>query len=251
MANDVRGRNDLTIYDTAAGAWWNESIPWVRLLRDMVPGRLRHFDRIVGSWTNLNVLDLGCAGGFMAETLAERGALVTGIDPASLAIEAARGHAATQNLSIRFDVGAGEKLPYQSDAFDIVVCVDVLEHVEDLSKVFSEVRRVLRPDGLFLFDTINRNWLAVFALVTVAENILGLVPKGTHDPAKFIRPSELRAALTVAGFVPGTFVGFGPRWLSRRHLIFGWLPTTAVIYIGHASARPEESLHPISAIKEP
>ena len=128
--------------------------------------------------TDLAVLDLGCAGGFMAEALATRGATVTGIDPAAQAINAARAHAAEAGLEIQYDVGVGEELPYDDAAFDVVVCVDVLEHVEDLTKVLAEVARVLKPGGLFLFDTINRNRLSRFVTITVAEDILRLLPQG-------------------------------------------------------------------------
>ena len=228
-------RNDLTIYDAAADAWWREDVAWLRVLRSMVPGRLRFFDPIVGDWTGRAVLDLGCAGGFMAEPLARRGAEVTGIDPAAKAVAAAQAHAAQEGLSIRYDVGVGEALPYDDAAFDAVVCVDVLEHVEDLAAVLGEVARVLRPGGLFLFDTINRNRLSSFAVVTVAEDWLGLLPKGTHDPAKFIRPAELRAGLTAAGLTPGRFTGLGPRGVTLKGaLVFGPLPMTTPLYMGSA-----------------
>ena len=105
----------------------------------------------------------------MAEALAKRGADVTGIDPAKQAIAAARTHAAEEGLSVHYDIGVGEHLPYSANAFDAVVCVDVLEHVEDLDKVIAESARVLKPGGLFLFDIIvaepgasltTRNWKA-------------------------------------------------------------------------------------------
>ncbi len=224
--------NDLTIYDDAADRWWSDELRWVRTLRNMVPGRLSWFDRQI-EWHGKQVLDLGCAGGFMAEALDDRGARVTGIDPAAAAIEAARAHAAGR--AIRYDVGVGEALPYADAAFDAVVSVDVLEHVADLEQVLAEVARVLRPGGLFLFDTINRNLLARFAAVTVAERVLGLLPAGTHDPELFIKPRELRAHLLAAGLAPGRFTGLGPRGLTRRgDMTFGRLPGTAIIYMGTA-----------------
>ena len=230
----ARQRNDLTIYDTVAENWWSDDIRWVRTLKNLVPGRLAWFDRHI-DWTDKTVLDLGCAGGFMAEALAARGARVTGIDPAEQAIEAARAHAGAEGLSIRYDVGVGEDLPYDDGAFDAVVCVDVLEHVADLSKVLSEVARVLKPGGLFLYDTINRNPLARFATITVAEDILRLLPKGTHDPEMFIKPAELASAMTAAGLTVGPTTGLGPRGLNRRgDFTFGPLPLRAVIYMGTA-----------------
>ncbi|OYU18831.1 MAG: 3-demethylubiquinone-9 3-O-methyltransferase [Rhodobacteraceae bacterium PARR1] len=227
-------RNDLTIYDKVAAKWWSDDIRWVRTLKNLVPGRLAWFDRHI-DWQGRDVLDLGCAGGFMAEALAKRGAQVTGIDPAADAINAARAHARAGGLRIGYDVGVGESLPYDDASFDAVVCVDVLEHVADLDRVLSEVARTLRPGGLFLFDTINRNPIARLATITFAEDLLRLLPCGTHDPAMFIKPAELRAALQTAGLVPGAFTGLGPRGINRRFdLTFGPLPLTAILYMGTA-----------------
>lgn len=235
-------RNDLTIYDKVADRWWSDGIRWVRTLKNLVPGRLKWFDRHI-DWQGKDVLDLGCAGGFMAEALAERGAHVTGIDPASDAIDAARDHARAGKLRIAYDVGVGEALPYDDASFDAVVCVDVLEHVADLHRVLSEIARTMRPGGLLLFDTINRNPLARFASITIAEDMLRLLPRGTHDPAMFIKPKELRAAFQGVGLVPGPITGLGPRGLNRRlDLTFGPLPTTAVLYMGIACKPAHEAL---------
>ena len=233
MRNDPM-RNDLTIYDQAADRWWSDDLRWVRTLKNLVPGRLGWFDRQI-DWRGKAVLDLGCAGGFMAEALDARGARVTGIDPAAEAVAAARAHAEAQGRAIAYDVGVGEDLPYADAAFDAVVCVDVLEHVRDLGQVLAEVSRVLRPGGLFLFDTINRNPLARLATITIAEDVLRLLPKGTHDPALFITPRELHAGLVGAGLAPGAVTGLGPRGVNRRgDLIFGRLPFTGVLYMGVA-----------------
>lgn len=227
-------RNDLTIYDRVAEQWWSDDIRWVRTLKNLVPGRLAWFDRHM-NWPGKDVLDLGCAGGFMAEAMAERGANVTGIDPAAAAVDAARRHARASGLRIGYDVGVGEALPYDDASFDAVVCVDVLEHVADLNRVLAEVARVLRPGGVFLYDTINRNPLAKFATITMAENLLRLLPKGTHDPNMFIKPRELRAALTGAGLVVGPITGLGPRGInSRLDLTFGPLPLSLILYMGLA-----------------
>jgi 2-polyprenyl-6-hydroxyphenyl methylase/3-demethylubiquinone-9 3-methyltransferase len=230
----VGARNDLGIYDDVADRWWSDEVRWVRTLKNMVPGRLSWFDRKI-DWESKAVLDLGCAGGFLAEALDDRGARVTGIDPAREAIAAARQHAEAGGRDIRYDVGVGEDLPYDDGAFDAVACVDVLEHVRDLDRCIAEVARVLKPGGLFLFDTINRNPLARFATITVAEDILRLLPKGTHDPEMFIKPAELRRSLRAAGLTPDTFTGLGPRGVNRRlDLTFGRVPTTAIIYMGTA-----------------
>lgn len=234
-------RNDLQIYDAAADRWWSDEIRWVRTLRNLVPARLTHFDRLV-VWQNARVLDLGCAGGFMSEAMALRGATVVGIDPAADAVASARAHAQQSGLDIAYDVGTGEALPYVNGEFDIVVCVDVLEHVSDLPRVLAQVSRVLRPGGVFLFDTINRNALARFVTLTLAEGILRLLPKGTHDPGMFIKPAELRVLLRTEGLVSTDFVGLGPTGLNRRgDLVFGRWPGLAVIYAGLA-VKPAEGL---------
>jgi 2-polyprenyl-6-hydroxyphenyl methylase/3-demethylubiquinone-9 3-methyltransferase len=231
-------RNNLKIYDDVAGQWWSDDIRWVRTLKNMVPGRLSYFDTVI-DWRGKTVLDLGCAGGFMAEALDDRGALVTGIDPAAEAISAARAHAEGRDIS--YDVGVGEALPYPDAQYDAVVCVDVLEHVQDLEKVLHEVARVLKPGGTFLFDTINRNPIARLAAITVAEDILRVLPKGTHDPAMFIKPAEVLEALARAGFVAGPFTGLGPRGINRRgDLVFGRLPLKTVLYMGTATKRSDD-----------
>ena len=143
--------------------------------------------------------------------------------------------AAAGGLDIRYDIGRGEALPYAASAFDAVVCVDVLEHVADLSRVLAQVARVLRPGGLFLYDTINRNPIARLATITMAEDVLKLLPKGTHDPEMFIKPAELRAELDRAGFTTGKMVGLGPRGITARgDFTFGRVPGTMIIYMGTA-----------------
>jgi 2-polyprenyl-6-hydroxyphenyl methylase/3-demethylubiquinone-9 3-methyltransferase len=227
-------RNKLDIYDDVAADWWSDDIRWVRTLKNLVPGRLAWFDSHI-DWDAKMVLDLGCAGGFMAEAMTNKGANVTGIDPAAQAIAAASARAKQMDQSIQYDVGVGENLPYPDNHFDAVVCVDVLEHVADLAKVLAEVARVLKPGGLFLYDTINRNPIARLATITVAEDVLRLLPKGTHDPKMFIKPAELRNALAEAGLVSGPQTGLGPRGINRRgDFTFGPLPFKTVIYMGLA-----------------
>jgi len=232
-------RNDLTIYDKVADQWWSDDVRWIRTLKNLVPGRLRWMDKQI-DWSGKKVLDLGCAGGFMSEALQARGAIVTGIDPAKEAIAAARAHASHTGKDISYDIGVGEALPYEDGSFDAVVCVDVLEHVADLAQTMREIARVLTPNGLFLFDTINRNPIARLATITVAEDILRLLPRGTHDPDMYIKPDELRELMTKAGLEAGPFTGLGPRGINKRFdLTFGPLPMKAILYMG--SARKSEA----------
>jgi len=230
-----RQRNNLELYNDVAADWWSDDVRWIRTLKNMVPGRFAYFDKKI-DWTGKAVLDLGCAGGFMSEALDDRGAQVTGIDPAEDAIEAARAHASANGRTIHYDVGVGEALPYDDQHFDAVVCVDVLEHVADLAQVIREIARVLKPGGMLCFDTINRNPLASFAVVTMAEDVLRLLPQGTHDPDMFIKPDELLGKLRDAGLAPDGITGFGPRGMDRRgDPTFGRLPFTGIIYMGVAA----------------
>jgi ubiquinone biosynthesis O-methyltransferase len=226
--------NDLTIYDTHADHWWDGSRRWLRALQNIVPARLAYFDGHV-TWQGAQVLDVGCGGGFMAEALAARGAHVTGIDPAAKAIAAAVFHAKAQGLSIHYVEGSGEALPVPDGSMDIAVCVDVLEHVADVELVLREIHRVLKPGGVFCFDTINRNWMAAFVIVTLGERVLRVAPPGTHDPSKFIRPREMAEKLKVEGFAECAFAGLGPVRVNRRFdPVFGRLPFLTLMYMGQA-----------------
>ena len=167
-------RNDLSIYRTYAPSWWDGSQRFLRLLHNLVPARLKHFDAVVGTWRGKTVLDLGCGGGFMSEALARKGARVIGVDPSEAAIRAAQDHAEKQALDIDYKAGSGESLPLADHCVDCVVCVDVLEHVADLDRVLDEVQRVLKPGGVFLFDTINRTPLAALVIVHLGETVFRL-----------------------------------------------------------------------------
>jgi 2-polyprenyl-6-hydroxyphenyl methylase / 3-demethylubiquinone-9 3-methyltransferase len=233
-------RNDQRIYWDYAATWWDGSQRPERLLASLVHPRLAYFDRITPAWEDVKVLDLGCGGGFMSEAWARRGARVVGVDPCAALIEVAHQHAQAAKLEIAYLAGTGESLPLEADSIDRVVCVDVLEHVQNIGKVLAEIRRVLCSDGIFFFDTINRNWLARLVVVTFAENIFRMIRRGIHDPEKFIRPAEMRFLLEQHGFTldSGRFVGMGPVGLNRRlDFVIGLLPITAVMYLGYAIAK--------------
>ncbi len=226
--------SDVSIYDKDADHWWDGSRRWLRTLQNLVPARLAFFDRAT-AWQGRTVLDLGCGGGFMAEALAGRGADVIGVDVAPRAIAIAGRHAASQGLAIRYLVASGEDLPLPEQSVDCVVCVDVLEHVRSLDHVLDEIHRVLRPGGLFLFDTINRTWLARFVIVFCGERLLRLLPRGTHDPAGFIAPADLDTKLAKRGFADRVYEGLGPRGINRRFdITFDRLPGKQIMYMGHA-----------------
>lgn len=229
-------RNDQKIYEDYANSIWKGTYKFQRLLANQVNSRLEYFSRIVNSWKGMNVLDLGCGGGFMSEALTNLGANVIGVDPSSSLIEAAKEHARTNGLKIRYCKGCGETIPIGNDSVDCVVCVDVLEHVEHLKIVICEIGRVLKTSGIFLFDTINRNWFSKCMVVTIMEDVFRIIPRGAHDPAKFIKPNELKQYLKEAGFTyPDKFVGLGIIRISKYfNFEIGLTNSTRVMYIGYA-----------------
>jgi 2-polyprenyl-6-hydroxyphenyl methylase/3-demethylubiquinone-9 3-methyltransferase len=228
--------NDLGIYDAHAHCWWDGSVRWLRTLHNLVPARLSYFDQFVGDWSGKRVMDVGCGGGFMAEALAKRGADVVGVDQSNGAIEAARAHAAARNLSVEYRTGRAECLDFADESFDVVVCVDVLEHLVNRKRAIGEMGRILKAGGHFVFDTINRNWLAEFLVVTAAERIVGLLPRGAHDPNLFIGPVDLRVALAESNLHVVDIAGLGPVGINRNlDIRFGRLPTTLVQYMGTAT----------------
>jgi ubiquinone biosynthesis O-methyltransferase len=115
-------------------------------------------------------LDVGCGGGYLAEAFARDGFIVAGVDPAANSIEAARKHASETGLNVDYRVGRSETLPFSDGCFDAVACCDVLEHVDDLDKSVSEVGRVLRPGGVFFYETVNRTWLSKLVLIKICVN---------------------------------------------------------------------------------
>lgn len=200
-------KNDLQFYDMSADIWW-QSDAKIYALYYLNQPRFDFFDRYVPSWQGLRVLDVGCGGGFSCEFMARRGAIASGVDQSAKCIKQAQEHAAISKLPIEYQHGFAENLPYQPNSFDIVVCVDVLEHVADLRKTISEISRVLKPNGLFLFDTINRTVKSQFVMIWLLENILREIPVGIHDWKKFIKPEELTNLLPNHGFASIKINGF-------------------------------------------
>lgn len=188
------------------------------------------------AWTDAEVLDVGCGGGFMVEALTLAGAKVTGLDASAGAVAQGRARLAAEGLDAALVEGSATDLPFGSTSFDYVVCVDVLEHIPDWSTAIAEIARVLRPGGRFFFDTLNRTIAARLLGVSLVESaLLNWVPAGTHDPAMFITPAELERALTGAGLQPEGTHGVGVVGLNRRlEPIFGRVPSRAIQYAGTA-----------------
>jgi 2-polyprenyl-6-hydroxyphenyl methylase/3-demethylubiquinone-9 3-methyltransferase len=209
-------RIDNTLYDRAGDLWWNDDEP-LAMLRYLNPARFGYFRRVLDELgidsRGKRVLDVGCGGGLLAEEFARLGCRVTGIDPSAPSLETARAHAERSHLAIHYLLGRGEDLPCADASYDFVCCCDVLEHVDDPDRVIGEIARVLSPDGILLFDTINRTWLSNVLMIKLLQDwrLTRLAPPNLHDWSMFIRPRELRAMFTRHGLQSGEMIGLSPR----------------------------------------
>jgi 2-polyprenyl-6-hydroxyphenyl methylase / 3-demethylubiquinone-9 3-methyltransferase len=196
------------MYDRLADTWWDENA-WLHLLRTALnPARLAVLRDAVATVglepDGTKALDVGCGGGLMAEEVARMGFAVTGVDPSGASIEAARSHAAESTLQIDYRVGKGEELPVADAEFDFAYCCDVLEHVDSVPLALREIRRALRPGGLFVYDTINRTPVSRLVMIKLFQEweSTRIVAPNLHDYDMFIKPSELRSALIGAKLEP-------------------------------------------------
>jgi 2-polyprenyl-6-hydroxyphenyl methylase/3-demethylubiquinone-9 3-methyltransferase len=200
-------RNNLEFYDQQAVHWWSEDAV-IAPLQQLNPLRFAYFDRVISDWRGLKVLDVGCGGGFTCEFLSNRGAQVYGIDQSTPCIDAAKVHAEKIGLPITYCAGVAEALPFGDASFDVVVCVDVLEHVDSPTRTVEEIGRVLKPGGYFCFDTINRTMRSRLIMIWLLETLLRQIPPGIHDWHKFITPQELTEILLETCFDNITISGF-------------------------------------------
>ena len=207
---------DNRFYDRVASQWWDQTGPLYALHPTANPARLEYvlttLARELGASFH-RVLDLGCGGGFISEALAQHGMDVCGIDPSAPSLTAARVHALQSGLEIDYRLGYGEHLPLMDASFDAVCCLDALEHVTDLGAVLAEVARVLRPGGLFIYDTINRTFKSRFVIAFLLQDFppTRLAPKRLHDPKLFITPTELQTAMARQGLEPCETIGMAPQ----------------------------------------
>lgn len=189
------------IYEVWGHDWWSENAALdFSILRYCVnPLRYAYFKKQLQKHivAGTRVLDVGCGGGFLSEEFARDGFTVTGMDPSTRSVQAARQHAAQSGLTIDYRIGQGEALPFPDHSFDIVACCDVLEHVEDLEVVMSEVSRTLKPGGIFCYDTVNRTWLSKLLLIKIWQEwpITRSRRPNIHVWEKFIKPAELTSLM--------------------------------------------------------
>jgi 2-polyprenyl-6-hydroxyphenyl methylase / 3-demethylubiquinone-9 3-methyltransferase len=210
---------ELAKFGDLAHRWWDPDGEF-RPLHQINPLRLDWIDaqaRLAGK----AVLDVGCGGGVLAESMALRGADVLGIDLSPKPLKVAQLHALESGAPrLRYREISAEALAAEVPAsFDVVTCMEMLEHVPDPASVVQACARLVKPGGWVFFSTFNRNAKAWLMAVVGAEHVLKLLPKGTHEFQRFIRPNELARWCRQAGLAPGTFRGMGYNPFTRRHAL--------------------------------
>ncbi|QEM81855.1 bifunctional 2-polyprenyl-6-hydroxyphenol methylase/3-demethylubiquinol 3-O-methyltransferase UbiG [Halomonas binhaiensis] len=222
--------NEISKFSAIADRWWDTQGEF-KPLHDINPLRLDFIDNRAGL-AGHQVLDVGCGGGILSESMARRGALVTGIDLSEAALEAGRRHADEQGVELDYRLISVEQLAEEApESFDLVTCLEMLEHVPDPESVIRACTRLVKPGGHVVLSTINRNPKAYALMILAAEYALRMVPKGTHDYARFIRPSELARWCRDAGLKVNEQSGLVYQPLTRR---FKLSPTdVSVNYLMH------------------
>ncbi len=180
--------NEISKFNALAAKWWDPSGE-MKPLHLLNPLRLQYIQEQV-DLADKNVLDVGCGGGLLSEAMAKVGAKVTGIDLSDQLIKVAKQHAQSSGLSIDYQLSAVENLA-PTTKFDVITCMEMLEHVPDPESIIKTCQQLLKPGGWFFLATINRNPKAYLSAIIGAEYLLKMLPRGTHNYAQFIKPSEI------------------------------------------------------------
>ncbi|MCW4151850.1 bifunctional 2-polyprenyl-6-hydroxyphenol methylase/3-demethylubiquinol 3-O-methyltransferase UbiG [Halomonas sp. 18H] len=231
-ASDSRSDNvdasEIAKFEALAERWWDVNGEF-KPLHDINPLRLDFIDARAGL-AGRQVLDVGCGGGILAEAMAHRGGQVSGIDLGEAPLAVARQHAEQSALQVDYQCTSVEQLAERQPAsFDVVTCMEMLEHVPDPGSVVQACARLVKPGGQVFFSTINRHPKAYALAIIGAEYVLGMLPRGTHDYARFIRPSELAGWSREAGLEVREQSGliYHPLWrryqLSARDVAVNYL----------------------------
>lgn len=208
--------DEIAKFEAGAARWWDPTSEF-KPLHDINPLRVDYIDaraRLAGK----SVVDVGCGGGLLAEAMAARGATVTGIDLGPAPLQIAKLHLLESGLSVDYRLISAEQLATERPAaFDVVTCLELLEHVPDPASVVAACATLVKPGGQVFFSTLNRTPKAYLLAVIGAEYLLKLLPRGTHDYGKFIRPAELEAWLRHAGLTLRDVTGMQYHPLTQRY----------------------------------
>ena len=222
---------ELEKFSQLAHRWWDPGTEF-KPLHDINPLRLDFIDGIA-SLRGKCVLDVGCGGGILAEAMATRGATVTGIDLAEKPLKVAQLHLLESGLPVEYRLIASEALAREAPAsFDVVTCMELVEHVPDPGAMVQACADLVKPGGRVFFSTINRNLKSYLLAVAGAEYVLKLLPRGTHDYAKFLKPSELAAMCRAAGLGVAGMTGMTYNPITK---VYALGPDADVNYILHAT----------------
>ena len=218
-------------FDSIASGWWDPEGPF-RPLHDLNPSRLKFvMDR--AGLEGARTVDVGCGGGILAESLAEKGAVVTGIDIAPRVLATARLHLHESGQDVDYrEITVEDFAAESAGEFDVLTCMEMLEHVPDPPSIIKSAAKLLKPGGQGFFSTLNRTPLAFALGIVGAEHIARLLPRGTHRYDRFIKPSELSAWLRHAGLVVEDIVGLHYNPMTRSVMLGG---NVQVNYLLHAS----------------
>ncbi len=207
---------ELAKFQALASRWWDPGSEF-RPLHEINPLRLGWIDGLA-KLADKRVLDVGCGGGILAESMAQRGARVTGIDLGEKALEVAKLHGLESGVQVAYERVAVEELAAREPAaYDVVTCMEMLEHVPDPSSVVGACAALVRPGGWVFFSTISRNPKAFLFAIVGAEYLLNLLPRGTHAFEKFIRPSELLSFSRRHGLEPAGMTGMTYNPITRAY----------------------------------
>ena len=209
---------EIEKFEKLAGRWWDPNSEF-KPLHDINPLRLDYIDRLA-PLAGKRVIDVGCGGGLLTEGMAARGADVTGIDMGKTPLSVARLHQHESGLEIDYQQTTAEQVASeQPGSFDIVTCLEMLEHVPNPATTISACAALVKDNGLIFFSTINRNPKAYLFAVIGAEYLLQLLPRGTHDYTKFIRPSEMEGWAREAGLQLTDLSGMSYNPLTREYTL--------------------------------
>jgi len=208
VTDEIYQRIDNGMFDSDQLTWWQPDSPFYLIQCSLNPARVGYLKRTLLEALRLEprgktALEVGCGGGMLSEEIARMGFTTVGIDPSERSLEVARQHTAAAGSGISYLTGAGESLPFPDRSFDAVFCCDVLEHVRDVPRVVAEISRVLKPGGVFCYDTINRTWLSRLIVINIAQKWKrwAFLPPRLHVWEMFIKPTEMKALLAANGLV--------------------------------------------------